>query len=175
MHNVRNYTSYSLSYVCRCGARDFSSRNKLGQNSGVVHVRRRSGSSFRGNTTTEVNIRDYTIPKDTMVFVNLWSVHRNPAIWKDPEVFNPRRFLNDAGEVIDPKALGGFLPFSAGRRKCPGEPLALKTISVFLGALLHSFRFSQDGLPAEYQGINFQGKFGLTLQPETFYVRIEER
>jgi len=141
----------------------------------LLRVTSLSPLSIPRSTTTEANIQDYTIPKDTIVFINLWSVHRNPAIWKDPEVFNPRRFLNDAGEVIDPKALGGFLPFSGGRRRCPGEPLALKTISVFLGALLHSFRFSQDGLPAEYQGINLHGKFGLTLTPETFYVRIEER
>ena len=127
------------------------------------------------STTTETKIRDFTIPKDTMVFVNLWSVHRDPATWNDPDVFNPRRFLNGAGEVIDPKSLGGFLPFSMGRRKCPGEPLALKSFSVFLAVLLHSFRFSQEGLPAEYQGIDFQGKCGLTLAPKTFYVRIEER
>ncbi|KAL9974635.1 hypothetical protein ACROYT_G011695 [Oculina patagonica] len=127
------------------------------------------------STTTETKLRDFTIPKDTMVFVNLWSVHRDPAIWKDPDVFNPGRFLNGAGEVIDPKSIGGFLPFSKGRRKCPGEPLALKSVSVFLAALLHSFKFSQDGLPAEYQGIDLQGKCGLTLNPKNFYVRIEER
>ncbi|XP_078364873.1 cytochrome P450 1A1-like isoform X2 [Oculina patagonica] len=127
------------------------------------------------STTTETKIWDFTIPKDTMVFVNLWSVHRDPAVWKDPDVFNPRRFLNGAGEVIDPKSIGGFLPFSGGRRKCPGEVLALKAVPVFIAALLHSFLFSQDGLPAEYQGVNLQGQFGLTLMPETFYVRIEER
>ena len=127
------------------------------------------------STTTETNIRDFTIPKDTMVFVNLWSVHHDPAVWNDPDVFDPRRFLDGAGQVIDPKFLRGFLPFSGGRRKCPGEALALKTVSVFLAALLHSFRFTQDGLPAEYQGINLQGKHGLTLMPEKFYVKIEER
>ena len=127
------------------------------------------------STTTETKIRDFIIPKDTVVFVNLWSVHRDPAIWKDPDVFNPWRFLNGAGEVIDPKSFGSFLPFSAGRRKCPGEPVALKTVPVFLAALLHSFRFSQEGLPDEYQGINLQGICGLTLSPERFYVRIEER
>ncbi|KAJ7374500.1 hypothetical protein OS493_004838 [Desmophyllum pertusum] len=131
--------------------------------------------SLPRSTTTETKIRDFTIPKGTIVFTNLWSVHRDPAIWKDPEVFNPRRFLDGAGDVVDPKSLGGFLPFSGGRRKCPGEPLALKIVSVFFGVLLHSFRFSQDGLSAEYQGINLQGRFGLALMPERFYVRTEER
>ena len=127
------------------------------------------------STTTETNIRDFTIPKDTIVFVNLWSVHRDPAVWKDPDIFDPRRFLDGSGKVIDPKFLRGFLPFSGGRRKCPGEPLAVKTVSVFLAAMLHSFRFTQDGLLAEYQGINLQGEPGLSLIPEKFYVKIEER
>ena len=127
------------------------------------------------SATTETKIRDFTIPKDTMVLVNLWSVHRDPAIWNNPDLFNPRRFLNGAGAVLDPKSLGGFLPFSMGRRKCPGEPLALKLLSVFFAVLLLNFRFSQDGLPAKYQGIDFQGKYGLSLTPKSFYVRIEER
>ena len=127
------------------------------------------------STTTETVIQGFRIPKDTVVFVNLWSVHHDPKTWKDPDVFDPRRFLDEAGQVIDPKFLRGFLPFSGGRRKCPGEILALKTVSVFLGALLHSFRFTQDGLPAEYQGINLQGQPGLTLMPEKFYLKLEER
>ena len=127
------------------------------------------------STTTETKFRDFVIPKDTMVFVNLWSVHRDSEIWKDPHVFNPWRFLNGAGELIDPKSFGGFLPFSAGRRKCPGEPLATKTIPVFLATLIHHFRFSQEGLPEECQGINLEGNCALTLTPDKFYVRIEER
>ena len=131
--------------------------------------------SMPRSTTSDTTIRDFTIPKDTIVFINLWSVHHDPEAWKDPDVFNPKRFLDNAGQLIDPKFFGSFMPFSGGRRKCPGEHLVLKTVTTFLGALLHSFRFTQDGLPAEYQGINLQGQPGLTLMPETFYVKIEER
>ena len=127
------------------------------------------------STTMETNIRGFRVPKDTVVFVKLWSVHRDPEDWKDPDVFHPSRFLDSADHVIYPKLLGSFLPFSGGSRKCPGEAMAVKTVSVFLGALLHSFRFTQDGLPAEYQGINLKGQYGLSLMPEKFYVKIEER
>lgn len=127
------------------------------------------------NTTSEICVRDFVIPKDTVVFVNLWSVHRDPEIWKDPDVFNPRRFLDSKGQLIDPKFLGGFFPFSGGRRKCPGEALVMKTICVFLAVLIHSFRFTQDGLPTDYQGIDLKGDHGLLLLPKRFYVRIEER
>lgn len=131
--------------------------------------------SMPRSTTAEANVREFTIPKDTVVFVNLWSVHHDPEVWKNPDVFDPRRFLDGQGQVIDPKFLDGFMPFSAGRRKCPGEVLVMKTICVFLAALLHSFRLTQDGLPAEYQGISLQGQAGLSLTPERFYVNFEER
>ena len=127
------------------------------------------------STTTETSIRGFTIPKGTVVFINLWSVHRDPEAWQDPDVFNPKRFLDGTGQLIDPKFFGGFLPFSGGRRKCPGEALVLKSVTCFLGALLHCFRFTQDGLPDQYQGINLQGQYGLSLLPEKFFVRLEER
>ena len=131
--------------------------------------------SLPRSTTTEVSIQGFTIPKDTVVFINLWSVHRDPKTWKDPDMFDPRRFLDGQGQLIDPKFLGGFMPFSGGRRKCPGEAVALKVVPVFLAVLLHSFRFTQNGLPAEIQGINLQGECGLLLMPEKFFVKIEER
>lgn len=131
--------------------------------------------SLPRSTTSETNIGDFTIPKDTVVFINLWSVHRDPDTWKDPDVFDPSRFLDGQGQLIDPKFFVAFLPFSGGRRKCPGEPLVMKSVCVFLAVLLHSFHFTQDGLPTEYQGINLEGQYGLTLMPETFYAKIEER
>lgn len=62
----------------------------------------------------EVNIWDYVILKDMMVFINFWLVYCNLVIWKDFDVFNFRCFLNDVGEVIDFKVFGGFLLFLGG-------------------------------------------------------------
>lgn len=60
----------------------------------------------------DVIIQNVLIPKDTTVFVNFWSVNRDPKIWKDPERFNPNRFLSDDGkQVIKNEAL---VPFGDG-------------------------------------------------------------
>ena len=141
----------------------------------LLRVTSVAATSIPHSTTADVNVREFVIPKDTLVFINLWSVHRNPEIWKDPDVFNPRRFLNNQGQVIDAKALAGFMPFSVGRRQCPGQALAIKQLQVFLAVLLHSFHFTQDGLPAKYRGINLQGERKLALHPEKFFVKLEER
>ena len=38
-------------------------------------------------TDQEVEVAGYTIPKDTMIFPNLWGAMRDPTIWKDGEEF----------------------------------------------------------------------------------------
>ena len=127
------------------------------------------------SATTDTQIAGYNIPKGTVVFVNLWSLHRNQKYWDEPELFNPYRFLDSSGRALDLKSLPGFLPFGSGRRQCPGKSLALVELFTFLAVLLHQFRFSQDELAVKYQGINLQGCVGLTLSPETFYVHLEAR
>lgn len=60
------------------------------------------------STTTTIRICNFKIPIDTIVIVNLWSVLHDPKAWKDPDVFNPKRFLDGQGQLIDLKFLGGF-------------------------------------------------------------------
>lgn len=67
-------------------------------------------------------IGNYVIPKDSMVLVNTWATGQEPDSWKDADVFNPDRFL---GSKIDFRGTHfDFIPFSAGRRMCPGINVA---------------------------------------------------
>ena len=45
------------------------------------------------------------------MILNFHSVHRDPAIWPDPEKFCPERFLNDRGEY---KKRDELIAFSLG-------------------------------------------------------------
>jgi cytochrome P450 len=68
-----------------------------------------------------------------MLIVNVYAIHRDPNMWEDPMEFRPERFE-------DGKAEGLFMiPFGMGRRKCPGEAMALRTIGLVLGALIQCF------------------------------------
>ncbi|XP_078573911.1 cytochrome P450 1A1-like [Branchiostoma floridae x Branchiostoma japonicum] len=90
-------------------------------------------------TTVDTTLRGYEIPKGTWIMPNLWNAVRDPEIWGDPNVFRPERFLDDDGKVLPkPSAL---MPFSAGRRACPGEPMARADIFLMLAGLVQKFKF----------------------------------
>ncbi|PIK57532.1 putative steroid 17-alpha-hydroxylase/17,20 lyase [Apostichopus japonicus] len=64
----------------------------------------------------------YTIPKDTWVLVNIYSMHYDEKLWDDPKKFTPEHFLDESGKVrLHPE---GYMPFSTGRRVCIGESVA---------------------------------------------------
>ncbi|KAJ7157971.1 cytochrome P450 [Mycena crocata] len=63
---------------------------------------------------------EYFIPKDAFVMPNIWKFLHDPAIYRDPSVFNPERFLGSSPEP-HPADMGLF---GFGRRVCPGIHLA---------------------------------------------------
>ncbi|XP_015889029.3 trimethyltridecatetraene synthase [Ziziphus jujuba] len=85
------------------------------------------------------NVGGYDIRKGTRVFVNTWSIGRDPSVWDSPEEFRPERFL---GKAIDVKGQNfELLPFGSGRRMCPGYSLGLKMIQSSLANMLHGFKW----------------------------------
>lgn len=110
-------------------------------------------------------IDGYYIPKGTRVMINLYAINRNKKDWKDPDVFNPSRFL----QTGTPDFKGSnfeFLPFGSGRRSCPGMQLGLYTMESALAHLLHCFTWElPDGMkPSE---IDMGDVYGLTAPKAT--------
>ncbi|GFR74438.1 cytochrome P450 2U1 [Elysia marginata] len=56
-------------------------------------------------------IRGYTIPAGTAIFSNFDSMFRTDSEWKDPNKYNPDRFLNADGKFSQPVQ---FTPFGIG-------------------------------------------------------------
>ncbi|CDP07884.1 unnamed protein product [Coffea canephora] len=108
-------------------------------------------------------VMNYTIPKDAQVLLNVWAIGRDPSVWDEPLNFRPERFLN-----CDKDFRGNdfeLLPFGAGRRICPGVPMAARQLSVVLATLVHCFEWS---LPEgkDPQQLDMKERFGITLQKE---------
>ncbi|XP_042329938.1 cytochrome P450 1A5-like [Sceloporus undulatus] len=93
-------------------------------------------------TTKKTVLNGYYIPKDLCVFVNQWQVNHDEALWKDPDSFNPERFLTADGKNIDKEESEKVLTFGLGKRKCIGEQIARWEVFLFLTTLLQELEFS---------------------------------
>ncbi|XP_055892538.1 cytochrome P450 1A4-like isoform X2 [Biomphalaria glabrata] len=115
------------------------------------------------STTRSTTLYGHRIPEKTLVFVNLWSVTRDNFYFQEPEAFNPLRFLDSSGQV-DRSMVDNFLPYGAGRRKCPGEFLARMEIFMFFTRLIQTCKMSC----AKGDNPIIDSKYGLTLKPLDF-------
>ncbi len=94
----------------------------------------------------DAELSGYFVPKGTIVFPNLWSLHHDERYWDQSWEFNPNRFIED-GIIVPPdhKKKQRLLPFSAGRRQCPGEVFARNRLFILTCLMLQKFKF----VPAE--------------------------
>ncbi|XP_075584948.1 cytochrome P450 4c21 isoform X1 [Dermatophagoides farinae] len=72
------------------------------------------------------------IPAGVNVLFNLWKMGRNPKYFKQPDMFNPERFLTDTETDHHISIRAAFLPFSAGIRSCIGKEYAMMQMRLFL-------------------------------------------
>lgn len=69
------------------------------------------------------------------VILPIYALHRHHGQWKDPDVFDPDRFLSAPARFA-------YLPFGDGPRICIGASFALQEAVILLASLLARFRFS---------------------------------
>ncbi|GMQ05152.1 hypothetical protein CsSME_00050288 [Camellia sinensis var. sinensis] len=96
----------------------------------------------------DVEVCGFNVPKGTQVLVNAWGIGRDRSTCESPNLF---------GQDFE------LIPFGAGKRICPGLPLAMRMLHLMLGSLIYSFDWKLvDGIsPKE---MNMEEKFGFTLK-----------
>ncbi|XP_072048700.1 cytochrome P450 2U1-like [Amphiura filiformis] len=114
-------------------------------------------------------IDGYYIPKGSVVVSNLWAVHHDPDTCKNPDQFNPDRFL-DKDRCLRERE--GLIPFSTGRRICIGENLAKMELYIFFTHLLHHFTFKK---PHDSKSFSLKGVTGIQHSPGPFLIEVINR
>jgi cytochrome P450 len=76
----------------------------------------------------------HRLPAGSEVFLSIFHMHHDPALFPDPTAFTPRRW-----EAIKPSVYE-YNPFSAGPRMCIGASFATTEIKIVLATVLQRFR-----------------------------------
>ncbi|XP_029291497.1 cytochrome P450 3A40-like [Cottoperca gobio] len=118
---------------------------------------------------SSVDINGVTIPKGTVVMVPIYTLHRDPALWSEPDAFKPERFSKKNKDNIDPYA---FLPFGAGPRNCIGMRFALLMMKLVMVEILQNLSFvtcKETDIPMEL------GNDGFTAPKNPIKLKLEPR
>ncbi|EGY23556.1 cytochrome P450 1A2 [Verticillium dahliae VdLs.17] len=75
------------------------------------------------------------IPKGSIVFANASAMASDPTVYDRPALFEPDRYLRG-----EPESPGNF---GFGRRKCPGNHLALASVQIFVATLMSAFHIDK--------------------------------
>ncbi|KAF3818132.1 hypothetical protein GH733_012440 [Mirounga leonina] len=119
-------------------------REHLPYTNAVLHEIQRCISVLPRALTHDAHLRGYFPPKGTFVIPLLVSSHRDPTRFKDPDCFNPTKFLDDKGKFQSNDA---FMPFAPGKRVCLDAGLARSEIFLFFTAILQRFCLLPVGSP----------------------------
>jgi sterol 14-demethylase len=86
----------------------------------------------------------YVFPKGTHLLVSPTVTHRIPALFREPDRFDPDRFGPGREEDKQPFA---FQAFGGGSHKCLGNAFALLQIKSIFAILMRRYRFTSYGDP----------------------------
>uniref|UniRef100_A0A674KFJ1 Cytochrome P450 2J2-like n=1 Tax=Terrapene triunguis TaxID=2587831 RepID=A0A674KFJ1_9SAUR len=112
--------------------------------------------------TSDTTLAGFHLPKGTTLIPSLTSIMFDKNVWETPDTFNPEHFLEN-GQFRKREA---FLPFSAGKRVCPGEHLARTELFIFFTTLIQKFTFRAP----ENVELNFEFTISLTRCPKPFQI-----
>uniref|UniRef100_A0A7C8Z710 Uncharacterized protein n=1 Tax=Opuntia streptacantha TaxID=393608 RepID=A0A7C8Z710_OPUST len=127
------------------------------------------------SATQDVELGGYVVPKNAMINFAVAEMGWDPKVWEDPMKFKPERFMTGDGQVefdLTGNREIKMMPFSAGRRMCPGMGLAILIMEYFVANLVWKFEWRV----AEGHEVDFSEVLEFTtMMKHSLHARIASR
>ncbi|KAH0396009.1 cytochrome P450, partial [Aureobasidium melanogenum] len=86
-------------------------------------------------TVKDITYEGKLIPAGTTIYLNAWACNMDPAVWKDPEVFRPERWLEQPDAPL--------FTYGVGYRMCAGSLLANRELYLVFMRMLSCFEIEK--------------------------------
>jgi len=109
-------------------------------------------------------IGNYVVPAGSIILISPFVVHRDPRWYRDPEAFDPSRFLGDSAQTRPKFA---YIPFGGGQRLCIGEHFAMIEAVVVLATFARRWRlrYASTRAPKLLPLVTLRAKGGMPMIP----------
>lgn len=87
-------------------------------------------------------VAGFHLPAGTPINVLVSALHRDPAVWSEPERFDPDRFLPEAARA---RPTSAYKPFGNGSRACTGRIFALTEAALAVALIVREFDLTANG------------------------------
>lgn len=112
---------------------------------------------------SDTELGGVVLPAGTTVGYSPYLIHRLPELYKEPDTFEPDRWLSP------PADRSAYIPFGAGARKCIGDRFGMAQAALILTAIISRWRL----IPAHTRPVRAAAK--VTLMPKGLHMRVLAR
>jgi len=138
--------------------------------------------AFPHATSEDDVYMDHRIPKDALLLLNTWTIHRDESRYPNPAAFIPERYLNDSSSSAESASRTDVsqrdhFGFGAGRRICPGMNVADRSMLLGIARIFWAFDVrGKKGIDGKVK-MPVQDDFvpGFVAIPKSFDVEVSPR
>ncbi|XP_075557329.1 cytochrome P450 3A16-like isoform X2 [Dermacentor variabilis] len=128
------------------------------------------GFTTRGCASDYVH-KGITIPAGTNIIIPHYHMSRDPAFWKEPEIFDPERFSPENKGEVDPAA---YQPFGQGPRNCVGIRFAQLEMKLTLAKLMAKYKLVLDDRHIKEKVLELESTFVLAYPKHGIWLKLEK-
>ena len=132
-----------------------------------------------------IHDKEYIVPENTMVLVNVWGACHLKEFWKNPEEWNPSRFDRTSAEFTEEGEKFALLPWGIGKRQCAGMNVAKDEMILVLAALIYKYKWSTISSSSSRNGDDHADnknlpnpnipRFSITFTPQNYALEITKK
>jgi cytochrome P450 len=112
----------------------------------------------------EDQLGEHTIPKNAMILLAIYELHRDAGFWDKPEAFQPERFDSKNKKDFS----NYYYPFGAGPRMCVGNNFAMYEMILAVARILKKYKIETETESVELDPL-------ISLRPKEVFLKFTHR